>query len=45
MAALALLVENNIPARLLMVGGQVGASDPTNQRYLQRVQALLEERG
>ncbi|HSN77929.1 MAG TPA: glycosyltransferase family 4 protein [Anaerolineae bacterium] len=45
MLALARLVASGISARLLMVGGQVGASDPTNQAYLRRVQALLDERG
>jgi glycosyltransferase involved in cell wall biosynthesis len=32
-------------ARLLMVGGEVGASDPTNIAYAQRVQALVRELG
>ncbi len=31
--------------RLWMVGGQVGASDPTNRAYLSRVQALIGELG
>ncbi|MDP3047103.1 MAG: glycosyltransferase family 4 protein [Chloroflexota bacterium] len=31
--------------RLMMVGGQVGDSDPTNQAYLARVQALARELG
>jgi len=30
---------------LLMVGGEVGASDPTNIAYAQRVQALIRELG
>ncbi|MCC7354780.1 MAG: glycosyltransferase family 4 protein [Anaerolineae bacterium] len=30
---------------LWMVGGQVGASDPTNRAYLSRVQALIGESG
>jgi polysaccharide biosynthesis protein PslF len=33
------------PARLLMVGGQVGASDPTNATYLAHVEALISELG
>lgn len=45
MLALARLVTDGIPAHLLMIGGQVGASDPTNQAYLRHVQALLEEYG
>lgn len=45
MLALARLVTGGAPAHLLMIGGQVGASDPTNQAYLRRVQALLDEYG
>lgn len=29
--------------RLLMIGGQTGASDPTNVAYLARIQALIKE--
>ncbi|MDQ1301283.1 MAG: Mannosylfructose-phosphate synthase [Chloroflexota bacterium] len=36
--ALADLAHAGKPARLLMVGGQVGASDPTNQAYLARIE-------
>lgn len=32
-------------ATLLMIGGQIGASDPTNAAYLARVQALIAELG
>jgi glycosyltransferase involved in cell wall biosynthesis len=32
-------------AKLLMVGGQVGASDPTNVAYLERVKKLIAELG
>ncbi len=39
--ALELLPE----ARLLMIGGRVGASDPTNAAYLGRVQELVAELG
>lgn len=42
---LAELVRAGHPARLLMVGGQVGASDPTNAAYLAKVQALIGELG
>lgn len=31
--------------RLVMLGGQVGDSDPTNQAYLERVKALIERLG
>jgi len=42
---LAELVRRGQPVKLLMVGGQVGASDPTNVAYLQHVQALIAELG
>jgi glycosyltransferase involved in cell wall biosynthesis len=42
---LAELVAAGRPARLLMVGGQVGASDPTNLAYLAKVEALIAELG
>ena len=45
MLALARLTEAGIPAHLLMIGGQVGASDPTNHAYLLRVQALVDQHG
>jgi glycosyltransferase involved in cell wall biosynthesis len=32
-------------AKLLMIGGQVGASDPTNAAFLARVKALIAELG
>lgn len=43
--ATARLAGQGVPVHLLMVGGQVGASDPTNVAYLQRVKALIEELG
>lgn len=45
MLALIRLATAGVPVHLLMIGGQVGASDPTNQAYLGRVQALLDEYG
>lgn len=45
MQATARLAADGLPVQLVMVGGQVGASDPTNQAYLQRVQALTAELG
>jgi glycosyltransferase involved in cell wall biosynthesis len=41
--ALALLVERGLPAHLLMVGGQVGSSDPTNRAYADRVKRLIAD--
>jgi glycosyltransferase involved in cell wall biosynthesis len=43
--ALGRLVREGHPVHLLMVGGQVGDSDPTNMVYLERVKALIEELG
>jgi glycosyltransferase involved in cell wall biosynthesis len=41
--ALALLVEHGLPAHLLMVGGQVGSSDPTNRAYADKVKRLIAD--
>jgi glycosyltransferase involved in cell wall biosynthesis len=43
--ALAELVRTGKPARLLMVGGQVGSSDSTNLAYLEHVESLIRELG
>ncbi|MGQ9522428.1 MAG: glycosyltransferase family 4 protein [Anaerolineae bacterium] len=43
--ALALLVERGTSAHLLMIGGEVGTSDPTNRAYAERVRGLIAERG
>ena len=45
MLATARLAEAGLPVHLLMIGGQLGASDPTNEAYLQRVQALIIAQG
>jgi glycosyltransferase involved in cell wall biosynthesis len=42
---LAELVTAGCPARLLMVGGKVGSSDPTNVAYLERVEGLMRDLG
>ncbi|OGO40723.1 MAG: hypothetical protein A2Z04_00925, partial [Chloroflexi bacterium RBG_16_57_9] len=39
--ALNLLIRQGVNARLMMIGGRVGASDPTNLAYLRRVEALI----
>jgi glycosyltransferase involved in cell wall biosynthesis len=39
------LVNRRMPAKLLMVGGKVGSSDPTNTAYLQKVENLIAELG
>ncbi|MGD1992391.1 MAG: glycosyltransferase family 4 protein [Anaerolineae bacterium] len=45
MEALGYLVERGVPAHLLMVGGQVGSSDPTNRAYAQKVKRLVASLG
>jgi glycosyltransferase involved in cell wall biosynthesis len=42
---LALLVAQGMPAHLLMIGGRVGSSDPTNQAYAERVDQLIADLG
>ncbi|NOX62214.1 MAG: glycosyltransferase family 4 protein [Chloroflexi bacterium] len=42
---LAMLVEQGRDAHLLMIGGRVGASDPTNDAYLQQVEAHIAAKG
>jgi glycosyltransferase involved in cell wall biosynthesis len=41
--ALARLVEQGIPAHLVMIGGRAGSSDPTNLRYGERFDALVDQ--
>jgi len=43
--ALARLVQRGYDVRLMMVGGKVGSSDPTNVAYLKRIEGLIEELG
>lgn len=45
MQVLAQLVGRGHDAHLLMLGGQVGASDPTNLTYLERVRVEIEALG
>jgi glycosyltransferase involved in cell wall biosynthesis len=40
--ALALLRQQGIDARLLLIGGDVGHADPTNIAYARQVQALID---
>ncbi|NOZ49840.1 MAG: glycosyltransferase family 4 protein [Chloroflexi bacterium] len=39
------LVAQGVDAHLLMIGGRVGASDATNDAYLQKVEARIAARG
>ncbi len=41
--ALALLRQQGLDARLLLIGGDVGHADPTNVTYAQKVQALINQ--
>jgi glycosyltransferase involved in cell wall biosynthesis len=41
--ALARLVGDGQPIKLLMIGGKVGSSDPTNVAYLQEMEALIAQ--
>jgi len=43
--ALGNLVGRGYETKLLMIGGRVGSSDPTNRAYLHRVQTLIAELG
>jgi glycosyltransferase involved in cell wall biosynthesis len=43
--ALARLVGDGQPIKLLMIGGKVGSSDPTNVAYLREMEALIAELG
>jgi glycosyltransferase involved in cell wall biosynthesis len=37
------LARSQPPAHLLMIGGRVGSSDPTNQAYAQQIESLIDE--
>ena len=43
--ALRRVLDRGIPAHLMMIGGTVGASDPTNKAYLEQVEARIAELG
>lgn len=43
--ALGLLVKQGLPAHLLMIGGRVGSSDPTNRAFAARVEQLIANLG
>lgn len=43
--ALAVLIERGLPVHLLMIGGRVGSSDPTNQAYADYIERLIAELG
>jgi len=41
--ALHLLVEQDLPAHLLKIGGRIGTSDPTNRAYAERIDRLIAD--
>jgi len=43
--ALARLVEDGYPVKLIMVGGKVGSSDPANIAYARKIDELIDELG
>lgn len=43
--SLAILKKRGVPARLLMIGGTIGDSDPTNMRYLVEINRMISELG
>lgn len=43
--ALGVLLRRGFPAKLLMIGGKVGASDATNREFAQQVEAQIEQEG
>lgn len=43
--ALHQLVKEGFPVKLLMVGGETGASDPTNVEYARKIKAIIEDLG
>ncbi len=43
--ALSRLRKANLPAKLLMIGGRTGSSDPTNQAYADKLDALIAQLG
>lgn len=45
MRALGLLVNDGLPARLLLIGGRTGSSDPTNAQYAAEVDRALSPLG
>jgi glycosyltransferase involved in cell wall biosynthesis len=42
--ALAALRNDGVPARLLIIGGSAGSSDPSNAEYQAEIQARIEQR-
>jgi glycosyltransferase involved in cell wall biosynthesis len=45
MQALKTLSDHSVPARLLLIGGRTGSSDPTNAEYAAQVERLVDALG
>lgn len=43
--ALRLLLDSDVPVKLLMLGEEVGEADPTNRAYREKVLAMIEKSG
>ena len=43
--SVAALAQQNIPVRLVMIGGGLGSSDPTNANYLSHLKTLIQHLG
>jgi glycosyltransferase involved in cell wall biosynthesis len=43
--AVGLTLKGGLPAHLVMIGGRVGSSDPTNRAYAERVDQLIADLG
>lgn len=43
--AIGLLVNDRLPARLLLVGGRIGSSDPTNTQYAAEIDQVVSQLG
>ncbi len=45
MRALKLLVDQDLPVKLILIGGRTGSSDPTNAEYAAQVDRLIDSLG
>jgi glycosyltransferase involved in cell wall biosynthesis len=45
MRALKLLIDRNLPVKLILIGGRTGSSDPSNVEYAARIDQTIESLG
>ncbi len=45
MRALKLLVDRNLPVKLILIGGRTGSNDPSNAEYAKQVDRLIDSLG